>query len=87
MSNIYIYEGEQWIYFRDAETEQLKDYMVQPDEVLDISLKGYDVFKIKNTETGKQEIFITDSNNEIVVQRDSATAIRDYIEGMKWSRM
>ena len=87
MSNICIYEGEQWIYFRDTETEQLKDYMIQPDEVLDVSLKGYDVFKVKNTETNKQEIFIVDSNNEVIVQRDSVTAIRDYIEGMKWSRM
>lgn len=85
--NMCIYEGEQWVYFRDAETDQLKDYMVQPDEVLDVSLKGYDVFKVKNTETGKIEIFITDVNNEVVVSRENVTAIRDFIEGMKWARM
>lgn len=81
-----IYETENYIYFTDGETKQLKDLMVQPDEYLNISLQNYDIYKIQNIKTQQISYVLVDSNDELVSICNKLPEITTIINEIKWQK-
>lgn len=81
-----IYETENYIYFTDGETNQLKDLMVQPDEYLNISLQNYDIYKIQNIKTQQISYVLVDSNDELVSICNKLPEITTIINEIKWQK-